>query len=274
MDPRLQHVDLYWFSGTGNTLRAARVLAEELTANGSDVRLIPIERADPANVDPERTLGIATVVAVFTTYPLVWGFLENLPPVDGTGAFLLDTMASRSGGMTGSTRRLLEAKGYTPLGAREIIMPSNYLQQSHNEADDRVKLLAGLDRVRRFAADLQAGQARWKRWMGLLARLSYRISRWSKPWEHIRRSLGLHAVDDACTRCDLCVCLCPTGAVSRADASVPAFSDACQGCMRCYSFCPTHAIRRADKPSDPYRAEGISATDFLPDRAASPEETR
>lgn len=273
MDRYLQHVDLYWFSGTGNTLRAAQVLAEKLTAGGSDVRLIPIERADPADVDPDRTLGIATVVAVFTTYPLVWDFLENLPEVNGTGAFLLDTLAARSGGMLGSTRRLLEAKGYTPLGAREIRMPSNYLQTSHNQDDDRAKLSAGLDEVRRFAADLQAGRARWKRWMGPLARLSYRISRWSKPWQHIRKSLGLHAVDDACTRCDLCVRLCPTGAISRADASVPTFSDACQGCMRCYSFCPTHAIRRADKPSDPYRAEGIKADAFLPDPANPSEDT-
>ena len=100
--PTLPGIDLYWFSGTGNSLLVAEAMANELRRLGRDVALLPLEISDPASVRSDRALGLAFPVAAFSTYPLVWRFVEALvPTTSGTPAFMVDTMASKSGGIVG-----------------------------------------------------------------------------------------------------------------------------------------------------------------------------
>jgi len=89
-------VDLYFFSGTGNTLLAARAVAERLRKGGKTVRIRRIERGCVPL--PEGTaLVIAVPAAMFSAYPFVWEFLEALPDGEGRGAFLVSTMGEPPG---------------------------------------------------------------------------------------------------------------------------------------------------------------------------------
>ncbi|MGC9361155.1 MAG: hypothetical protein ACP5G7_12435 [Anaerolineae bacterium] len=45
-------LDIYWFSGTGNTLIVAKAMAEEFRAHGWDVHLWPMTEADPSTIRP------------------------------------------------------------------------------------------------------------------------------------------------------------------------------------------------------------------------------
>ena len=279
-------VDIYWFSGTGNTLLVAREMSSAFAEAGVDVALSRMETTDPAAVRPDRTIGIACPVACQGTYPLVWSFVEGLPPVDGAGAFLVDTLAGRSGGIVGPMRRIVERKGYTPLGAREIIMPSNLFCRKPKDArtrrsagevaqdammpsdalckpveDERDvrKRQEGLAAARRFAADLMAGTADWAPWS-----VSQGMLRWTSTCAPTRwllhRMIRLRADEGACTRCGLCARLCPVGNITVDDAP-PVFADKCQACMRCFSFCPTGAIRIGKRDLGRYRA--VEAADLL-----------
>lgn len=51
-------------------------------------------------------------------------------------------------------------------------------------------------------------------------------------------------VNENCVRCGSCAAVCPVGAISKEDPSLPA-SSACISCMRCVAVCPVHA-RQAD----------------------------
>ncbi len=90
-------IDIYWFSGSGNTLFIAKIIAEFLKENGFEVNLKQIENTDPANVDISNTIGLAIPVAEQGTYPFIWDFICALPsPVD-TGiqdadVFMVDTL--------------------------------------------------------------------------------------------------------------------------------------------------------------------------------------
>lgn len=128
-------VDLFFFSGTGNTALASGVLAGVLEAHGIPTRIRAIEDTDPATLSITGTLGIACPVAAFTTYPLVWRFIRNLPPGRGAGAFLLATMGGASLGLKGPLKRILKAKGYAPLGARCVAMPGNFLRVAPDHAN-------------------------------------------------------------------------------------------------------------------------------------------
>ena len=122
--------DIYWFSGTGNTLLTVRSMAAALSGAGVDVHLHRMEQTDPAGVvpGPDRLLGLACPVAAFSTFPLVWRFVEALPPGQGRPVFLLATMGGMAGLLAGPMHGLLTNKGYHPVGVRQIVMPDNYLR--------------------------------------------------------------------------------------------------------------------------------------------------
>ncbi len=121
-------VDFYYFSGTGNTLLVAEEIARVLKSDGYSVSLhrmeLFIDKRPP--LEKNAALGLAFPVAVQSTYPFVWKFVESLPEGDGREVFMVDTLATFSGGIVGPLKKALEKKGYTPIGAIEIKMPSNY----------------------------------------------------------------------------------------------------------------------------------------------------
>lgn len=99
-------IELYWFSGTGNTLYIAKIIEELLGKNGFAVNLEPIENTTPASVDINNTIGLAFPVAEQGTYPFIWEFINNLPSPSEDGltecdVFMVDTLMLYSGGMEG-----------------------------------------------------------------------------------------------------------------------------------------------------------------------------
>ncbi|MCK4608578.1 MAG: 4Fe-4S ferredoxin, partial [Gammaproteobacteria bacterium] len=119
-------IDIYYFSGTGNTLLITKKIATILKQHGKEVNLFNIQKTAPQSVNPTHALGLAFPVAAFSTYPFVWNFINNLPRGQGTEAFMLDTLAGFSGGIVGPLKKALLNKSYLPIGAKEFIMPSNY----------------------------------------------------------------------------------------------------------------------------------------------------
>jgi ferredoxin len=262
--PPFQAVDLACFSGTGNTLLAARRLAEVLRAGGVAVRLHRLETADPATVArPGAVLGLAFPVSAFTTYPIVWRFVEALPPGEGRPVFMLSTMASFSGLLVGPLKDLLRRRGYLPVAARQVRMPANYLFAKPFEASQG-KLARGLAQAERYAQALLAGSARWRR-----------FSPWPYSWvRRFWRGIARTMVADGrrfrvdgplCTRCGLCVRLCPVMNITLA-GPVPTFAERCEQCQRCIAFCPTRAIRSSAHAHGRYRA--VAAAELLKDEPA------
>ena len=267
-------VELYWFSGTGNTLLAARRVAETLRGGGVPVKLHRLENSDPGTVPTGDgvTLGLAFPVAAFSTYPLVWRFIEALPPGKGTPVFMLATMGGFSGLLAGPLKQLLRRQGYRPLAARELRMPSNFLAGARPLEKCRNRLECGLRQAAAFAQALLAGRGRWHRF----SPVPYALTRWF--WTHAARSFAkggqkFHADPARCTRCGLCVRLCPTGTITLPPATetpvpaaagtapVPAWGGHCIQCQRCIAFCPTRAISGGRGASGRYRA--VAAAELL-----------
>ncbi len=251
--------DLYVFSGTGNTLIAARALADELSAAGRQVRILAMEKADPTRVDINRALGLAMPVAAFSTYPLVWRFAARLPQAEGTPAFMIDTLAAVSGGLVGPLRRLLVCKGYLPLGASEIIMPGNFLRPDAADVA-KVKISRGQAAARHFARALMNGEAQWPRMPAVSDALCFFSRCLTSLWRSrlSRRLFAGMRIDQAkCRRCGLCRRLCPTGAIAVPESYEVGLT--CEYCQRCAAVCPADAIR-CGRAAAAYRA--IKAEDY------------
>ncbi len=253
----MNEVDLCLFSGTGNTLLAAGRVTQTLRAGGVSVRLHRIEATDPGEVHPE-TLGLAFPVAAQSTYPFVWRWLERLPRAVGTPVFMLDTLAAFSGGIVRPLANLLMRKGYKPVGACEIVMPSNFLQRRLDEEKARSRREKGLEKADAFARALLDHSARWGGWP-LLEYPFYWISRTPLAWRFTRRLLPLRVDQTRCIQCGLCARLCPVGNVTM--ATYPIVHDRCELCMRCFAYCPKQAIRLGKRAYARYHA--VAARELL-----------
>ena len=59
-DKKLKSMDIYWFSGTGNSLIIAKTFSEELISNGihADLHSLPCAVPDPKSFAPDKAIAI------------------------------------------------------------------------------------------------------------------------------------------------------------------------------------------------------------------------
>ena len=258
-----KQISLYWFSGTGNTLEAARAFAEEMPRRGvkTELRRLPCEF--PAEWPKEECLGIFFPVHGFTCPPFIWKWLEkHLPHGNGAPAIGLATMGgSGAGAALEGLRRLLLEKGYRPLAARGLMMPSNCFMTDSPEKNAQLMREARLH-VNDFAESIALESSEWQKGFApprCLHRLQAGILGAVWRWGGRR----LRALPGKCEKCGLCAKICPTKNIEMTENG-PSWDGKCGQCLRCINFCPHKAVTSVGKkflyPS--YRAEGSKEKDF------------
>ena len=241
---------IYCFSGTGNTLLATQRLMAGLHERGVETSCHAL--SPDGQVQPGTSgLGLTFPVACQSTYPFVWDFIARLPPGDGRAVFVMDTLHAFSGGLLAPLRRLLVGKGYEPLGAIEVKMPSNLRLREPGEAKVAATAEKAMASVDRFAEQLAEGRAEWPR-AGMFEGVLHTVSRSRLLWAFARWLMGLRHDPGHCSDCGFCQSICPMRAID--PERMPVLDrKACQLCMRCYSYCPVGSIR-SRLPWQPYRA--------------------
>ncbi|MDD1763596.1 MAG: EFR1 family ferrodoxin [Methanobacteriaceae archaeon] len=236
-----KHVQFFYFSGTGNTYLVVRKMQKVLEELGMEVQLRRIEESGPEDVDISKTIGVGFPVAILSTYPMVWDFIENLPMAQGTEIFMVDTLGGFSGGIVGPIRRKVKIRGYKPVGACEIVMPSNIFYIQDQRASTQ-KIEKGLGSADEYARRLVEGKTSWSR-VPLISDFIYFISilSWKlTAWKIHQRYLKFKTHKEKCNQCGICADLCPTHNILMND--FPVSRGECNYCLRCVSFCPMGAI--------------------------------
>lgn len=250
--------EFYWFSGTGNTWMATQALADALRAGGDTVTVHRLEAAGPVNLASDAILGLAFPIACFSTYPVVWRFVEALPAGEGRGVVMLATMGGASAGMAGPLGRFLRRKGYRTLGARAFTMPGNYNNRTIPVEANAALVERMQSGVAAYAEDLRRGRATWTDGYPIWSEGWRRLSATSRPWRFFKKVFPLAVDRTRCTRCGLCSELCPARCIRMEDGPVWEV-DACQACQRCIGYCPVHAIHVPGKPAQPYAVAPLEA---------------
>lgn len=236
-----KYIDIYYFSGTGNTLLAVKKMKEVFEKLGYSTSLKRIEIADPSKIDPSHTIGLAFPVTAFSTFPFVWGFIKALPEVHGTEAFMLDTFGGTSGAVTGPLRTTLNRKGFKTIGAKEILMPPNIFY-IYGEEKNKAMIENGLKTAESFAHELIENKSPWKS-ISILSVLMNLIAKvlllsWKIKWG--QKYFSYRLKKERCTKCGICARICPVGNIEMKE--FPTYKLKCQYCLRCASFCPEHAL--------------------------------
>ena len=239
----LKNIDLYFFSGTGNTFLAVKKMQKTFEKNGINVNLYRIEDSDPEKVNLDHTIGLGFPIAELSTYDFVWKFMKSLPQTNGTEIFMVDTLAGFSGGIVGPLREIVKKKGYTPIGAKEIIMPPNFFY-IEDEETCKHKVEKGLVKAEEYANDIINGKSKWGR-VPVLSDSLYAFSTGLlklTEMELNQKLLYLSVDKERCNKCGTCVKLCPIDNIKMEEDEYPENLMQCEYCLRCTSFCPKGAI--------------------------------
>ena len=253
---KFDKANIYYFSGTGNTLIASRVVKDVFKKNGVKVKLIKMEKEDPKNVDLSGAIGLAFPIAVFTSYPLVMDFINKLPNTQGTPVFMLATMGGLALGMKSYLKEALIKKGYVPIGAKQIIMPDNFTPAPEKDKKNPKIVDKGILSTQEFAEQLLSGKANWG-YFPILHKFIYGLSQYFFKTSSFKKAVKLNK--DKCIQCGLCSKLCPVGNIVMRE--YPAFLNKCEVCVRCVSYCPKGALYRRHQSEHVYR--GVDAKELL-----------
>ncbi len=247
--------EIYYFTGTGNTLAAAKILAERTGG-----KLIPIAslKDEPSVVSEADAVGVLYPVYYVGPPAIVKEFFGKLEP--GRGAYVF--AAATFGGSAGLSFKILKEtareNGYEIDACFGIHMPQNAFKKPFEKPD---KVLARAEKRTEAAA-----QAFLKRKKGVMSdslplelmmkAFNKSIRKASKkaiagyaekPEEMefdalIRLADGSFEATDACNGCGLCAKICPAGNIElRGDR--PAWLGRCENCLACAHWCPQKAIR-------------------------------
>lgn len=247
-------INIYWFSGSGNSLIIAITIEETLTASGYKVQLIPLEAANPASVGLNAVIGIVVPVAGQGTYPFIWEFLDGLPTSNGTPCFFVDTLAIYSGGILGPVKKILQRKGYKPLAAKEILMPNIFQKLKSRPAREQKIIDKGKKTAQQFCGKLINGRGSWWDIPGYsyLLSLMYRYRKLVVSWA---KMFPLVIREEQCSRCGICIKLCPEKSlVQDSEKRVIVDYAKCTLCHRCFAFCPSGAVTIGTRKAVVYRA--------------------
>ena len=120
-------INVYYFSGTGNTAWVVKRLAERLTALGDEVVVASCEEVAASEVNPADcdVLGLAFPVHASFAPPLVRDFVAALAPAAGKPLFAITTAGYAAGDTAWYAVRSLRAKGYEPFVLANVLVANN-----------------------------------------------------------------------------------------------------------------------------------------------------
>jgi len=222
---------IFWFSGTGNSLCAAKQLAEGL--GGADLVRITDEAPSGSYGGEGEKIGFVLPSYYCNMPRAVQAFIEKLDIKAGTYVFGIVTMGGMGQGTVNALEKAVKAKGLRLNYGRGAKMPANYVVM-YNPADPAgsgEKLGKASAQMKEFADEIAAGKELVKGFP-YNGKILYRnIAELDKGF----------AAGDGCTDCGLCEKACPVRNI-RIESGKPKWLGHCERCVSCISWCPVHAI--------------------------------
>jgi ferredoxin/flavodoxin len=243
---------IYYFSGTGNSLAAAKTLADSL----QPCRLVPVVRAlkEPNLLEnSDECVGIVTPVYFFGLPNIVARFLKTASFHGAKYIFLIATAGHPFGVALTEANGYLKAKGQSLSYGAYIFMPDNYLPFYNVSTDKAKRILAGSEkRLAALAGELAARKT------SVVDRLNAPLVGPLARWWHETNCARFAADDryftttDKCISCGICEKVCPVGNIRLVDGR-PQWLGRCEQCFACLHFCPVAAIEFRNKTRGKHR---------------------
>jgi ferredoxin/flavodoxin len=257
---------LYYFSGTGNTLMLARMLADEL----GNTEIINIVSCSEGDMPPQAdAVGILFPVYAFGMPRIMYNFVEKtLQTNDSTYVFSLTNYAG-AGGATAlkQLKNVLKAKNICLHAGFGLKMPANYIPFGGAESlEKQDKLFSNAaSMIQKFAGIIKEQPKSYFYKRSIIPMFFSNIM-----YKMFMRDLDKEAkkfyVNSNCTSCGICATICPTDNITLTNG-VPVWGDNCEQCLACLQWCPEMAIHRKGVPETRthYHNPNLTANDLIKD---------
>lgn len=231
---------IYYFSGTGNSLSAARKIAALL----GDTDLTPIASLMNGSGDiiPQtERVGIICPVYDLGIPIIVRDFLNRLDVRGTKYIFAIITLGGSGLSALRMIDSLIREKNGKKLNAGFAVkMPGNFPPLSVPPTGEKLNTIirkaeTELDRIGgiiREGQDHPPGSA--------LISSFFKFFIYGGFAKEVHNADSRFTVSDACTSCGICSSVCPTKNIIVSER--PAWNHRCELCMACLHFCPTQAI--------------------------------
>ncbi|MDK2936888.1 MAG: hypothetical protein PWP62_1896 [Eubacteriaceae bacterium] len=234
---------IFYFSGTGNSLHAAKVLAEK-----TDDRLISIAKAideEMFEFELEKNEGIGFVFPVYAWAPpeIVLNFISRLSFMGEISyAYVIVNCGGNEGRTTSILKKALEKKGITLNASYTLKMPSNYIIGYDVESDEEQtqKLRAADQQLTEIGEQIiRREKGVYHTIPGSMPGVKSKLA--GTMFNKFARDTGKFYTNDNCNQCGLCVKICPVHTISLDQK--PVWGKDCTMCLACINRCPKKAIQ-------------------------------
>jgi Pyruvate/2-oxoacid:ferredoxin oxidoreductase delta subunit len=244
---------IHYFTGTGNTAHAVKLIQEQLLSAGHHVKIVAVKKEFQPPGETVDSHVIAFPVLSWSAPVMMKRYIRRMPRSEGAKTAILAIngaifyKGSLVKGFTGQALEQLEGilkrKKYDVFLTGNASFPDNWTQVTNpcDKKDTEAIFPLGEAEVRLFVENFLAGKKELYRcgifhriWTFLVAGLFGLIG---------RRFFGkFYIADERCTGCAICAKTCPAQTIKMQDKK-PVWGIQCEDCNRCINLCPEKAIQ-------------------------------
>jgi ferredoxin len=249
--------EIYYFSGTGNSLFAAREIAGKISGKLVSIPSVIEEKHIRSEAD---AIGIVFPVFYATNDSgvpiIIRRFIRKLEKLDSKYIFAVATCGSMPSTTIENLGKLVKSQGGELAAGFTVKMNNKTLSQEKQD-----KALAHqkgkIDAICKYVLSRKRGRLETRGIMRkiVLAPLLYAAIKpaFSRRYRKLSGSPSLpfselipmadrsFRIDEKCSGCGICVQVCPVSNIKLVDGK-PVWLHHCETCLACYSWCPQAAI--------------------------------
>jgi ferredoxin/flavodoxin len=230
---------IYYFSGTGNSLKVAKDIAAQL----KDTEIIQICKENMYNNKTTSSkIGIVFPVYVSGMPLLVKDFIEKLKIPKETYVYTVVTFGASAGASIAQLEKQLKLKGIDLSAAFKIKMPGNYQVMYPPFSEGKQKKYFKNEELKITEIVRNINNNEIIKFSGVGETIGKTVGGMMyssfKPYEKDKNFW----TDEKCNACGICSNVCPANNIKMNDGK-PQWEHKCEQCVACLQWCPQKSIQ-------------------------------
>lgn len=231
---RNERIVIYYFSATGNSLKAASTIASRYEQS----ELIKINGKNTAEHPHSTVVGFVFPVYMGGLPDVVYSFLEHFPYQKEVYYFSIATFYTYKGHTLSIANNILNNRGVHLNYANYIPTVGNCLKEYEVPEHKRPAILRKADAITEKIADdiMNKVEVKPSKYCGISEK--FHKGMYNVFFKDTHKKF---TVADKCIGCGICTKVCPVQNI-RMEDSKPKWDTKCEACHACVHWCPKNAI--------------------------------